>query len=552
MYGFHKKVGLTDNSMRASEQKKKLPSVYYNKYFKRGRPELLWLIQKPKSSSSTNKRKRDDKNKLDGDSDDETGMPGMDLQGTARPGDGAGGSQNNQLIMHHSSEISRIRQELQMMQRQQKYILSVIQQLKRQNDQFYQQASAYQQLHDRHENSINAILTFLATFYNRTLDKNGPDIADIFSHAISGKANPQHSSVVDVSEGDIPDVKAKPTTQYQRRKPLALLPAPIIAESTSPTPGTAATIASSVRSTASPAPPNPGQNQNLQVQTNQLGNNQTTPGQYSARGANSPLIKTDAETPNVLNQLPENDELMSVIQAANSNPAFDSSSLDFSSALSQLQSANNQTPLTPQERDSMLAMLANNGGNNGTPLTGGTNNALISPDPPSFPPLDDIASARNHINMLEKLQDEQARRVSELANQLQPLSPNGTIPGLADDGYPFNANSIGNPGEWDLNSFIQPDDYFPNTAGDPVNAPDTALPNGDIDFGDVDFNFGYDDADKADTSAGNNDDIFGDDFGSLPHGKVESVSSAATSPATTVRGEDGDRDGSASKKRRVG
>ena len=52
MYGFHKKVGLSDNSMRASERKNKNPSEYSNPYFKRGRSNLLWLIQKPRTTSS--------------------------------------------------------------------------------------------------------------------------------------------------------------------------------------------------------------------------------------------------------------------------------------------------------------------------------------------------------------------------------------------------------------------------------------------------------------------------------------------------------------------
>jgi heat shock transcription factor len=69
MYGFHKKVGLSDNSMKASETKAKAPSEYYNKYFKRGRQELLWLIQKPKNPITGPKRKRDEENK--GDSDDD-------------------------------------------------------------------------------------------------------------------------------------------------------------------------------------------------------------------------------------------------------------------------------------------------------------------------------------------------------------------------------------------------------------------------------------------------------------------------------------------------
>lgn len=59
MYGFHKKVGLSDNSMQASENRRKTPSEYANPYFRRGRPDLLWLIQKPKAS--TGKKNEDGK-----------------------------------------------------------------------------------------------------------------------------------------------------------------------------------------------------------------------------------------------------------------------------------------------------------------------------------------------------------------------------------------------------------------------------------------------------------------------------------------------------------
>ena len=48
MYGFCKRVNLLDNSMKVSERKNKSLSEYYNPYFKRGHPNLLWLI-KPKA-----------------------------------------------------------------------------------------------------------------------------------------------------------------------------------------------------------------------------------------------------------------------------------------------------------------------------------------------------------------------------------------------------------------------------------------------------------------------------------------------------------------------
>ena len=55
MYGFHKQVGLSDNSMRASERKNKSPSEYKNPYFKQGKANWMWLIQKPKSAQGKSK-----------------------------------------------------------------------------------------------------------------------------------------------------------------------------------------------------------------------------------------------------------------------------------------------------------------------------------------------------------------------------------------------------------------------------------------------------------------------------------------------------------------
>jgi heat shock transcription factor len=161
MYGFHKKVGLSDNSMKASETKAKAPSEYFNRYFKRGRPELLWLIQKPKNPPPGPKRKRDDSTK--GDSDEERKYA---------PDGGGGGyveelavrGNNEGIAMIPRAEYNSLRAEVRTLQQQQKVISNVLGQIRRQNDQLYQQATAFQTLHDRHENSINAILTFLATF----------------------------------------------------------------------------------------------------------------------------------------------------------------------------------------------------------------------------------------------------------------------------------------------------------------------------------------------------------------------------------------------------
>merc|ERR1711981_250958 len=176
MYGFHKKVGLSDNSMKASENKRKTPSEYYNKYFRRGRPELLWLIQKPKNPP-TAKRKRDDKSQGDSDEEQPRVTPAPVTTGQANA---SAGSNNTDLAVLPRTELNRLRQELQGLQNNQKVITQVIQQMRQQNDNFYRQATAFQEMHQRHENSINAILTFLATFYNRSLEGQN-NINDLFN-----------------------------------------------------------------------------------------------------------------------------------------------------------------------------------------------------------------------------------------------------------------------------------------------------------------------------------------------------------------------------------
>ncbi|KAF8544579.1 hypothetical protein BDD12DRAFT_699922, partial [Trichophaea hybrida] len=119
MYGFHKVVGLADGSLKTSEQRSKPPSEYENPYFKRGQPDLMWLIQKPKRGGGRNR--------------------GFDFNALTVQIDA---------VRNHQAMISQ-----------------AINRLRKDHQQLYEQSLAFQSLHDRHENSINAILTFLATVY---------------------------------------------------------------------------------------------------------------------------------------------------------------------------------------------------------------------------------------------------------------------------------------------------------------------------------------------------------------------------------------------------
>lgn len=518
MYGFHKKVGLNANSMKAAEKKIKDPSVYWHEYFKRGRPDLLWLIQKPQGKSASAKRKRDgDKGKdHDSDEDGRRGSPETE-HGVTRPGQVRGQSQD--LVSVPRSEVTNLRQEVQKMQRQQALISQMIAQLKEQNDQFYRQATAFQALHDRHENSINAILTFLATFYNRSLDGHAQaNLVNMFNTPMP-QNNQQQGSVVDV--GDYHDVSTEDEPQLQRfsinnKRPLALLPAPVPGARGFHS-GTATTASNSARSSISP-PEEPALRR-----TRSYGTKSSSAQPQNRISTVSPAIKDDAETPNVPFQYPENKDIMGIINNANAhssssprntgNPAF-----DFNSALNHYQNANGNAPLTPQERDDVLSLIARS--------QAGENNALTTPNPPVMPSLDQIAQTQQQLDMLTKLQQEQDTKVAELSSRLQPLSPTGSIPGLY-NGQSRNFDDTGAPGDFDINDFIDSGDNqtgyfnFNGSAAPEVPNPAPAEPNLDFTGDDTGLNWDFDAGDE---------ELFGEPQDKDGGGRVESISSRAGSP----------------------
>ncbi|KAF2238732.1 hypothetical protein EV356DRAFT_517994 [Viridothelium virens] len=583
MYGFHKKVGLSDNSMRASEKKAKNPSEFYNPYFKRGRPELLWLIHKPKSGLPHPKRKREEiKGKPAGDSSDEdkkvTGEPSGIGDSQVKPSEPTDHDQGQELATLPNSELQSVRQELQALQRQQRFISKVITQVREQNHQLYQQATAFQALHDRHENSISAILTFLATFYNRNIEGMGPqNLASMFANAIP-QNNQQRGTVEDM--GDYKESDTNTSNQLQRaaRRPQLLLPPPTENLSSSP---------ASRITTESPDPGPLGttpQNFSNGASDERFGSGRSIPsqsqqhlpfqGQVSANksGQSNPSTTTDASA----------NDIMALIKDANASaaasPANDPSlqstaSFDFPAALSAYQSANGNTPLTPQERDNMLALMAKEqqgGGihndyaarsSNGLATS---NNALTTPNPPPMPSLDKFAANQQQLDMLQRLQQEQDAKVQSLADRLQPLSPTGSIPGLH-NGNAFsegdgNTTDFGQPSELDLNNFINNGDYF--TGGDQMgvgltgnvgeendlfNTPDFGLDFGGTGDNGLDgtsgFDFGAEHSSGLGDDTGYSEGLQGGNVSNQEFDErgriVESVSSEATSPTATGMTDEG-------------
>jgi heat shock transcription factor len=551
MYGFHKKVGLSDNSMKASETKAKAPSEYFNKYFKRGRPELLWLIQKPKNPTTGPKRKREDDGK--GDSDEErkyvqdTGGGGYVEELAVR--------RDDQMAMIPRSEYNSLRVEVRQLQDQQKLISSVLSTIKRQNEELYSRATSFQALHDRHENSINAILTFLATFYNRSLEGNAGslNLADMFP---ATRQQP-HGNVVDVDDFPATEMSMNmnKSPQLQRTKrPLALLPAPPVGQPDllSALGGRATTLSPSARPMASPIT-RPSSRQQSMFKPSVPQNRQPSASSTGTGREASYSAPLKVESPANQPPLSENDAIMSAIQNANANAnaaagttTSQSPQFDFPAALSNFQSQGGNVPLTAQERNNVLSMMA------GDSSASTTNNALTNPNPPEMQRLmNDLSqyqATQKQLEMLQQMSDEQNSRVQSLQERLQPLSPSGQIPGLSDNEYFGNASGLGDPGHYDLDldSFVQDQDYFPNdtttnanNANNMTNSTAGGLP---------DFNFedptpdltgagGFDgngaDAFNFNTTDTNHLNVDGD-AGYNNDNRIESVSSNATSPTATV------------------
>jgi heat shock transcription factor len=539
MYGFHKKVGLSDNSMKASETKAKAPSEYFNKYFKRGRPELLWLIQKPKNPTAAPKRKREDDGK--GDSDEErkyvqdTGGGGYVEELAVRGTD--------QMAMIPRSEYNSLRVEVRQLQDQQKLISSVLSTIKRQNEELYSRATSFQALHERHENSINAILTFLATFYNRSLEGNtsGLNLAEMFPAA---RQQP-HGNVVDVDDFSTNEMSMNKSQQLQRvKRPLALLPAPPAGqpELLSASGGRATTMSPTTRPLASPIT-RPSSRPQSVFKSATPQQRQPSTADTAQGGDSSYSVPLKVESPPNPASLLENDAIMSAIQNANANAGTTSQApqFDFPAALSNYQTQNGNVPLTDQERNNVLSMMA------GDSSASTTNNALTNPNPPEMQRLmNDLSqyqATQKQLEMLQQMSDEQNSRVQSLQERLQPLSPSGQIPGLSDNEYFGSAGGLGDPGQYDLDldSFVQDQDYFPNdtsTNGNGLTNNMSGLPDFNFHNATPDLNSatGFDNtsANAFNFNAGDSNHLNVDGDSGLGENRIESVSSNGASPVATV------------------
>ncbi|KDN61070.1 putative HSF-type DNA-binding protein [Colletotrichum sublineola] len=482
MYGFHKRVGLSDNSMRASERKNKSPSEYSNPFFRRGHPNLLWLINKPKGG---NKGKKGAKNaEVEGDSEEDV----IITEDTVSQGFGATSAPASKALPSsgdmplQKKEMVLIREELVKVREQQRMIMTAIQRIQQDNTALYQQAVVFQSQHDRHQNSINAILNFLANVFRKTLeDQAGPQsvndlLASIIPNSNNANSVPQ-GSVVDL--GDYVQAAQKSANNNNMnlaKRRHAILPA-------MPNGRTNAVSPPPASSSSTPKPYNREMGTVTELYDTPPGD-QTSPSNYLAQE-----LETNPH-----------ESMMKIIHDTNAN---NSSSIDLPHVV-------NNTPATMSndQRNKMLSAMAGRSAIPSTNAPRSANPSVSSPNPPApsvtatpetpppmpatsglslspimgsaVPPpsLQQINFNQEDLAALHRMQEEQAAKLDHLSSMLGPLSPSGRIPGI-------NESGSGNgyfDGDLDIDQFLNADAFQGDNAYPGVNF------NGDGN----DFNFTLD------------------------------------------------------------
>lgn len=445
--------------MRASERKNKSPSEYSNPYFRRGHPNLLWLINKPKSGS---KSKKGSKN-IEGEADSEEEVGNEEVLGQ---GLGPSNIPTGRSLPAAESqplpkkEMVLIREELNKVRDQQKLILRAINRLQQNNNDLYSQAVMFQSQHDRHQNSINAILNFLANVFRKTLEDQGntQSVSDIISSMISNQAQqaPHQGSVVDLGDF-ISQVDPTPSYGTPHKKTRGLLP---------PIPQGRAQSTRSPSAASSAAFQPVGNHNNPEM------------------GHVTELLETsspDATSPNLRQELETNphERMMQII---NDHNATNTSGLDLPGAAELV--ANAPNTLDHDQRSKLVNFMAGQSAStpsaSNTPVPATSAPPMNMPQMPSNsvspPPLDhnnapslspimqnamappslrQISTNQVDLDQLQRLQTEQESKIHELSSLLGPLSPSGRIPGIEDapDGY-FDPPQVDLDQYFDSNAFL--------------------------------------------------------------------------------------------------
>ena len=546
MYGFHKQVALNEGSQNAG-QRKKSPSEYANPYFQRDRPNLLWLIQKPKNApakgggkAGARAKQEDADEEVDGTLNRDSSMPPN--YGPIENGTGMGNSRKPLMLGNAGNSLppdnfAAIQQELADIRANQVKITKLLNMTQIRHDQLYHQAKAFHHMHEQHDNSINAILTFLATIYNKNLDQGTTmDMRNLFN----GLPHKQgQGNVVEVSDDNTQSPSdGRSQQQPFRRQPLLLKD------------GSATSPAAFVDSPKDHNQNHGKANPETYEYPTRLRSNMNSPaihevselGTPSNRSSTSPQLKPKRDTDQ---QMPEAD-IMSVINSHNANALSrnnsNSTRMEFPEAFSHLQNSNN---LTPRQREDMLSMMSDELANGPQKEANNENGSLTSYSPLRngvSPNLEQLQMERDRINQIEQQLLEQSARMENLKGTVVPLSPTGSIPGVTDSNYNNPSQELG------FDDIFNTTDYF-NSENNLNGEFDWLNNNGDL----PEYDFSID-APSGEQGADTGENMFSTN--GAEGGRVtEAGSSEATSPANTA--DDGaaagdEAVGSPGKRRRLG
>ncbi|PKS12168.1 hypothetical protein jhhlp_001466 [Lomentospora prolificans] len=545
MYGFHKRVGLSDNSMRASERKNKSPSEYSNPYFRRGHPNLLWLITKPKSSSKAKKSSKSTDPEVD--SDEEAGSPTGQSAYPPVPQNMSLSETNSAL---KKKELALIRDEFKKIREHQQVILSRMQRLEQNQQRIEQQQRAQQQkdqrvdeiyrLFMRHETSLQSMMQILVYHFKKTLEdnKSAQQIKDIMSTGFLPGNHGSHG-IVELDD-------------YIQKQPKSPSPMGVV-------PKRARGLLE--------APPLP-----------QAGNVRTVPvSPASAQGFSAPEMGSvteildpspaDTATPYLPADLSPNsqEKLMQMLHDASASAAAASSIPNTNSSASQAHLAQPVPQTTRRANPQPTPGVAHSSTSTTPtmsmpPVSGAAANIPVSAAaapaippvtaPPSVPPSSSIspefsqfngaapgtsqyaalssipASLEPGMNMsakeydnLKKLQAAQDHQIQLLGSKLAPLSPSGQLPGFGGpgDGSEYFPNTNFDLNDPTFNEFIN-SDPFTGDGNDLANATLPADDFGhDFDFSLLDHQDGtgaHVDANNAPSPSGT-EEILRDDLGAV-------------------------------------
>jgi heat shock transcription factor len=350
MYGLRKTFHVTDGSLQQfgkAPKRTKSPNMYSHPYFRRDRADLLCLIQKPESRSSS-KRTYDGIVKAVDSGDDEKHFS-PHASGCRPPAEPDVAVARSDPVSLPRNVISVERHELEKLQNHQQCISEAITQLKQQSDATVRQAAASQAIHDKHKSAIDAILTFLANSYNCSTEGQAGQHFVYMSRTVAERGNEQTGSVVEASTRAVPDCVS--TTQGFELLP-ALKAAPFLQPRE--TPGIPQMAPSSARKSTSPVD---GRHSADSVTA------QTARSQLLDATLASAQFEDCATTRNLLQSVPDSNQIENHQHNINvigtTAPGTIALPFDFTSALTPQQIARVDPPLVAERSDDMLDIVSN-------------------------------------------------------------------------------------------------------------------------------------------------------------------------------------------------